>query len=436
MLLLAACHHPEPAPEDSAPAPTDALQFTGDSPRNLLVISVDTVRRSDVGRYSGDATTPFLDSIAEEGVVLDAHASNASWTLPGVIGALTGARPEELGVIPHLSDSSVSGGLLPGTGLLPTWLSDAGWSTDLFSTNLYLGRTYLGEVYDQQAVVEADAAALVDIVLAAIDGGTAVTGDPWMLHVHFLDPHAPYDPPESYLGALKGREALPWDLATEEGLRALAQEEGDLTDAERTEALTQLGIRYDAQLTYVDDEIARLWDGLETRGLLTDTLVLFWSDHGEQLLEHGSIGHAGSLYAEETDGVAFWWAPTIVPEAWAGNTNQEDLVPTTLNALGVAIPEEVTGTIVGHADAGRPRFLTLWPARYPPMQAVRVGRDELIYSWSGEKKLFHMGDDPTQQSNAYSPDSDVVARLWESLLPEVTRLEGLVEGETPIDPGP
>lgn len=435
MLLTAlACREPEAEPKP-APVTENALQFSGDRPRNLLVVSVDTVRRSDVGRYAADATTPFLDSLAESGVVLDAHASCSSWTLPGVICALTGSRTEDLGVVPHISEGVVSGTLLPGTGLLSTWLSENGWSTDLYSANLYLGEGYLGDAYDQQRILSDDAAALVDTTLAGIDDGTAAAGDPWMLHVHFLDPHAPYAPPDAYLAGLEGRESLPWDFTSDAGLRDFAEAEPGLDADERTEALIQLGIRYDAELTYVDTEIARLWDGLEQRGLLDDTLVLFWTDHGEQIFEHGSLGHAGSLYAEETDGVAFWWAANLEPRAWSGNTNQEDLVPTTLDALGLAIPESVTGTIVGHATPDRPRFLTLWPARLPPFQAVRLGKDELIYGWGGVKRLYHTGRDPGQETNVYDSDSAAAERLWELLLPEVERLDGMIDADSPVNPG-
>ena len=69
-------------------------------PKNLLVISLDTYRKDHMARY-GDTRnlTPFLDSIAANGLALDNHQSCSNWTYPGVVCAMDGRSPLEYGFV-------------------------------------------------------------------------------------------------------------------------------------------------------------------------------------------------------------------------------------------------------------------------------------------------------------------------------------------------
>lgn len=443
--LLAACHGASDAPADSsahpdsrgdtAVAPAPLVTFSGQPPANLLVISIDTVQRAQLDRYSGLVSTPFLDGLVDASVVMDDLHACSAWTLPGISCASAGVRPEELGVLPHISRDGVTGDLPDGTPTLAGELRAAGFQTSLVAANVYFTSPPIAAGYDTSVVEGGEFANWV--TNQAIPAAEALAGaDHWMLHVHYLDPHLPYNPPEQYLGELEGRAALDYDLSSTPGMHELVDAWSTLDDATQAEVRAQLQIRYRGELSYVDDEVSRLWDALDAAGMLDDTLVLIWTDHGEQIFEHGSSGHAGSLYAEENDAFAAWWASGLAPVAWGEPTTQEDILPTTLVALGLSVPEGVSGSAAGLAPEDRPRFATLWQSGHAPAQAVQVGQKELIYEWEGPKRFFRRGHDPGQTENVYSPtDPDVIA-LWELLTPEVERVQAIATDETPVNPGP
>lgn len=419
--------------DTSDPAPVVSALVFERRPRNLLVVSIDTLRRTSLGRYGGGITSPFLDQLAAEGVALDDHTTCSNWTLPGVLCTLAGRQLGDLGVMPRHTDGLSSGGRPDDAGVLSTWLSDAGFSTSLLSTNVNLSADFFGAAYEREQLIRG--AAADEVVNAALEMIADQREDqrPWMAHVHFIDPHGPYDPPSAYLGLLEGRATLPWDLSTDEGTFALSQTFATLDDATRSEALTQLTIRYEAQITYLDDELRRMWTELESADALDDTLVLVWSDHGEQLLEHGGIGHQATLFAPESDGVAFWWAHGLAPVAWAEPTSSIDLAITTLDALGVPIPAEVGGDIVGSADPTRPRYAVYWPGADVPIVFGQLGPDQLMYRFNGGVQFYRRDIDPDQRDNVYDPaDPDVVA-LWSALDPFITQIAN-VTGDTPEAP--
>jgi arylsulfatase A-like enzyme len=185
----------------------------------------------------------------------------------------------------------------------------------------------------------------------------------------------------------------------------------------------------------VDQQIGVLLDGLRELGLLDDALVLFWADHGEQLTDHGQIGHARTLYVEETATAAFFWASRDLSSVvWSGPTTHADLVPTLLSLLGMDVPlNRLTGQIVGTSAPDRVVMQSL--ATREQLIAATRGGVHLIYNLNGEKQLYRTDVDPTEQNNVYDPaDPDVIA-IWDVLSPMASRL-GDLTGTTPVAPGP
>lgn len=121
------------------------------------------------------------------------------------------------------------------------------------------------------------------------------------------------------------------------------------------ESLARARLAYRGELRYFDDTLAGLWADLDGRGLLDDTLVVFFTDHGEQQMERGVLDHGFELYAEENRSVAGFWAKTLVPGTWTGPTLHTDLPVTVLGLLG--LPSTGTGIPLGQAlDHGVPQL--------------------------------------------------------------------------------
>lgn len=117
---------------------------------------------------------------------------------------------------------------------------------------------------------------------------------PFLCHLSYVDPHDPYDPPEPYASMFPPEsmpEPLParWLERAPEALLKKRRFAGFERIADDREALRQLQAYYHGSLRFIDDQLARLERFLDERGLRENTIVVFTSDHGEMLGDHGLI---------------------------------------------------------------------------------------------------------------------------------------------------
>jgi len=162
--------------------PAAELVFDGARPRNLVWISVDTLRRDHVGGYSDVVrSTPQLDAFLREGVALRNHRSCAPWTYPSMACAMSGAYGFETGFIPGPQDPFPD-----EIELLAERLSSAGYATRLVGAQPFLEPAInLVQGFDEvQVDPYAPAGALAGAIEHALDD-LRVGGDPWFLHVHY-----------------------------------------------------------------------------------------------------------------------------------------------------------------------------------------------------------------------------------------------------------
>ena len=443
LLVLAACPSstPETRSVDETPwvsVPTEALpDFEGSPPKNVLMISIDTLRKDHLSRYDPleRDLTPFLDDLMETGFVLDDHQTCSNWTFVGVTCTLAGANHTEIGFIPQLEPPSMRIPFRAGQEFLSDWMRDAGYATVLASANGYLSRDWgTAAGYDATSGVAFDSAqtiyegGLADLQ-EAIDGGA----DKWFLHLHFLEPHAPYLVHEGFTPDTSDLPDVRWDLSVKGQHYEATSQWGELTDAERDTLGEHLRRRYEGEVAWLDHVLAGYFADLGERGLLADTLVVVWSDHGEAFWEKGHQSHGWTLHRPENDGVAFFWSPQIVPGAWSGPTHATDLVPTILGLQGLQVPPSVSGVHVGLASPSRPRFAAT-VARAGVHQSVRRGNKKLIYEWSGPTRVYDLAVDSREQLGVWDPDDPEHQELWELLSPEVAALLPLVEGFAPPAP--
>lgn len=182
---------------------------------------------------------------------------------------------------------------------------------------------------------------------------------PWMLCVNIYDPHPPFIPPASYARkfsaeSMPGPHFLPSDLDAQAKLANVdfqgAARHPDEFDAKGEQA------RYYAMIAQIDDQFQRLLDGLEATGQRENTLVVFTSDHGEALGDHGLIQKGCRFY----EGLVR--VPLILrwPREFASGARFEglvellDLTSTLLDVAEVSPPEYLQGKTL-RTIAGDPR---------------------------------------------------------------------------------
>src|SRR6185436_6599126 len=131
--------------------------------------------------------------------------------------------------------------------------------------------------------------------------------EPWLLFVHFFDPHLPY----------------------------LDHEAASIDDAARSERE-----RYQSEIAFTDRHVGAVLDELERSGFARDTVVLFFSDHGESFQEHPPIQrHSFGLYEEELRVPLFLRVPGGAPERVTEPVRTVDLLPTLFELFGLDDPD-------------------------------------------------------------------------------------------------
>jgi arylsulfatase A-like enzyme len=312
-----------PPPGDgAAPLPSRPPSTRPD----VLVVTVDTLRADRLGSYGyGRRTSPHLDRLLEDGVRFTQARVVEPLTNPSICSMMTSLYPQDHGASRN--------GLRMRRGLasLPKSLSDHGYDTAAFVGNWTLKNKLsgLGEHFDDYESIltrkrwfgflrsEATAA---DLTTAAIewldDYRDHGAGRPFLLWVHYVEPHAPYRLQEGF--------AEPLGLSTDAGKHPPSD-------------------RYDTEVAFVDHQIGRLIREVETR-LDSPPLIVFASDHGESLGEHDYWGHGRNLHEPGLRvPMGLTWrgrVPATVVRAPALNI---DLAPTVLSVLDIPIPASFRG---------------------------------------------------------------------------------------------
>jgi arylsulfatase A-like enzyme len=145
-----------------------------------------------------------------------------------------------------------------------------------------------------------------------------------------------------------------------------------------------LSDRYDENVRRVDDALAKLFGALDALDLWKDTVVIVTSDHGEEFLEHGQVGHERTLSAEALAIPLLVAAPGIAPRVAEEVVGLADLVPTVLELTGRARDGRLDGRSLvpllrGGPDAGRADWIlseVAWQVERVA-RTTRTGRDEI-----------------------------------------------------------
>jgi arylsulfatase A-like enzyme len=417
---------------------SDALVFRGDRPRNLLLISADTLRRDAVSRYGDLGETPALDRFLDSSVALTDVSGCGTWTLAAFPCVFAGASPADLGLFARIQalDTAIPAEFDWGTSVF----ADAGYRTALVNANGILDSAvgpFLA-AWDDTVSGPLDATDVTDAALETA-GALVGSGSDWFLAVHYFDPHTPLTPPGNYLAGIESLAPAPGD-PTADGFGADGAWDG-WTEEERAAFLGEVRFRYAGEVRYWDDQFDRLLRSLDDGGALDDTLIVFWTDHGEQFMEHGGWNHGVSTHVEERAIVGGLWARGLEARDWDGPVEQRDLMPTAHAVLGLPGDARATGEVVGEADDDRVRLTTvgypLGDGTFGTDIAAQVGRYVLRYDGLRRVELYDVGADPGETDDLWNVATSQMAEVhdaWEAIDAENLRLAvdfGAVRGEPP-----
>jgi arylsulfatase A-like enzyme/tetratricopeptide (TPR) repeat protein len=374
--------------------PASSFVLARSADRNVLIITIDTLRADALGSYGGRASTPRLDALASSGARFTFAHAHAVVTLPSHTSLFTGLYPYQHGVRDNNGYR-----VRAGEVTLATRLKALGFSTGAFVGAFPLDQRFgLNQGFDVYDDPLPESGAPVDFSLPerpatqVVSAATAWIGtqsSPWFTWVHVFDPHAPYRPP------------APFDT----------QYPGD---------------PYAGEVASTDAALAPLFDQLRT--LSRPTLVIVTADHGESLGEHGELTHG--IFAYD----ATLRVPLIVAEVTPGAAasargrtidvpaRHVDVVPTILDALGAPADSAMAGTslldvIATGTGETRPSYfeaMTSHLARgWAPLRGVLVDRDKYIDLPIPE--TYDLRTDASEQRNLATTEATRTQVLFNTL---------------------
>lgn len=380
---------------------TCALALSATSPKgvkppiNVVLITIDTVRADHLGCYGNkNIHTPTLDGLARDGVVFERAISQVPLTWPSHAVILTGLYPFQNGVqdftgqpldarFRSVAQAFKQHGYATGA-VVSAFVLDRSWGLargfdfydDSFSPAAFLNRD-LG-------LVDRRAGESVDRALAWLKKNPR---RPFFFWLHLYDPHSPYDPPEPY----------------------------------RTEYKEHL---YDGEIAYADHELGRVFAWLKENRLYDSSLILFLSDHGESLGDHGEQEHGYFIYNSTVH------VPLIVkpPAASQGRpTRVSRPVETTAVAATLLSAAGIHDAMAGQVKAGglldspaasddeaySETFYPFSSFGWSPLHSLETSRYHYIDA--PQPELYDVSTDPEEKSNLAASQTATMAVLKDKL---------------------
>lgn len=359
---------------------------------NVIFIMVDTLRADHVHCYGyGRNTTPNVDQLAAASTRYESAISQAPKTSLSVPSFLTSEYPQD-----RLDSYDNS---------LTEVLKNNGYVAGAVVSNLEAATTYglksqPWDFWDEKLCrqsVSSDQVTTKALDWISKQKSTRSKRQPFFLFALYMDPHTPYVGHQNHL--------------FDPGYKGPCKDKADFYQGDNKRVTPpcskeHLAALYDSDIAFTDENIGKLISGLKKNGLYDNTLIVFLSDHGEELGDHGDYFHAKFLYKESLS------VPLIVKlpnqhdaKVVRGTFSLIDLAPSVLNCLGIS-PKELNplGDTVDLRSSDALKDKYIYSAIDPSLRSVRNSRYTMIkgsgpITPKGVDQLFDRQSDPKELRN-------------------------------------
>jgi arylsulfatase A-like enzyme len=258
--------------------------------------------------------------------------------------------------------------------------------------------------------------------------------EPFFLKVSFIRPHSPYDPPERFFKMYEDAdipEAHVGDWAARYAPRSSDRDDlwhGKLPAAEVRHSREG----YYGSVSFVDEQIGHVLAALEKRQMLDDTLIVFFSDHGDMLGDQ-NMWRKTYAYEQSSHIPLLMRPPKSMNFGPAGHTVDElveirDMLPTFLDAASAPIPESIEGKSLLHLLRTNGKDWRPWidlehNVCYDITNHWNALTDAkwkyIFHAYTGEEQLFHLTEDPYELVDLAKTSSHVdELTLWRKRMVE------------------
>ncbi|HPO16748.1 MAG TPA: sulfatase-like hydrolase/transferase [Candidatus Hydrogenedentes bacterium] len=444
------------------PQALDAVSTTpghkpaGNNQPNVILIVSDALRADYLRLHGGSVPAPNIERLAREGVLFDNAYALAPWTLPSMTSLFASTYPQ--GLTPNIDGTFWLSqiwqyGVQPTHPTLAELLKKRGYTTGAITSNaLMWSIPGLMNGFDTRASAHPILLAqeglfrhlpfLQDFLakfFPPLDGLRPHNACEDMAHyshaflararsknfflwTHYIDPHAPYDPPQQFRPKEKGPWPFFYPFAGGERWNIPKQGPGFSI---RQEDQPYVRALYEGEIQYIDKLVGQLINQLDTLGLRSSTYICFTSDHGEELWDHGDWGHGHTVYQELLRVPLIIAGPGVKPQRIADPVSAIDLIPTLADLVGEPRLPQWKGAsfaeaLRGNAPYTPPQAIFAQGTSnraYPnPFQTVISGDWKLIRkAGTQEVVLFDLHNDPKESHDLSADQPERVQDLLKRL---------------------
>ena len=251
--------------------------------------------------------------------------------------------------------------------------------------------------------------------------------DPLFLQIGFPGPHPPYDPIPRYAESYLAKD-LPLIPVSQRELDhqppALKELRIHNSEIDHDSVIMPLDVTeqqrhrqrayYLANVTMIDEKVGEIMSALEQHGYADNSIVIFTSDHGDCLTDHGQ-SQKWTMYEQITRVPMIVWSPSRFDggRSVKGLVQQMDMGPTILEWAGIDVPSDLEAVSLGEAlespdaFAGRP-FVYCEQVR----DGVLTGCEFMTMVRDQTHKLVHFLDEPDGQLFDLASDPMELNNLW------------------------
>lgn len=371
----------------------------------VVLISVDTLRADHLPAYGyGGVQTPHLDALAADSLLFENAFTSTPLTLPAHASVLTGVLPS-VHAVRHNAGYTLGADQRTLTEVLAAAGYRTGGAISAFPLRGVTGIARGFEFFDDNLVAPTVLGASEveragdETLQAALAWLEPQVDESFFLFFHIFEPHEPYAAPEPF--------------------------------ASRYESA------YDAEVATADAIVGRLLDELERLHVYDRALIVFMSDHGEGLGDHGENDHGLFLYTSTLHVPLLLKLPRQqrAGERVAAAAQLVDIFPTVAQLLELEPPTQAAGNSLLDLADDRVGPRMIYSETYHPL--LYYGWSELLsliefpahYIKAPRAELYDLAGDPREQANLFERRPAEAAAMHDRLV----GLDVPLEGPSPID---
>lgn len=388
---------------------------------NILLITIDTLRADHLSCYGyHKRTSPNIDNIAKKGIRFTQALATSSWTPPSMASIMTALYPVSHGIHNGIRKHNKIYNqeiLSEGLNTLAEVLKENGYTTFGAVANYHMSEELgFGQGFDYYYCKDFINASELNKVIFSW-GSRIKKSKKAFIWLHYFDPHDPYSARPPWIDRNNGSFRLgDQDLSKTSMIELLKLVP---TFSDNKKALEYLVELYDSEISYTDYHIGNLINKLE---LYDNSLIIISSDHGEEFLDHGALGHSQSLY-QELIHVPLIIKPSLGNHQTTGKTIDTpvsivDIMPTILGLLEIDPPADIMGGNLLKADKGLKRQNSdfIYSDRQVYKSVLNKNWKYIYHYCTKEEQLYDLSKDPEELDNIASLKTPKAKELKKILL--------------------